>query len=54
MINVEADDLKLYLGDDYIINENIKIMQPTVREIAEFGEKEFFSVVHTVTAIPSD
>lgn len=54
MVNLEVDDLQLYIGDDYIINDKIKVLQPTIRKIAEFGEKDFFSVVHTITAIPSD
>lgn len=54
MINLDVDDLKLYIGDDYVINDQIKVLQPTIKEIAEFGERDFFSVVHTVTAIPSD
>ena len=54
MINLDVDDLKLYIGDDYVINDQITIFQPTIRQIAEFGEREFFSVVHTITAIPSD
>ena len=54
MINLEVDDLKLYIGDDYVINDSIKVLQPTIRQIAEFGERDFFSVVHTITAIPSD
>lgn len=54
MINLDADELQLYIGDDYVINDKIRVLQPTIRQIAEFGEKEFFSVVHTVTAIPSD
>jgi hypothetical protein len=54
MINLDVDDLKLYIGDDFIINNNIRVLQPTIREIAEFGERDFFSVVHTITAIPSD
>ena len=54
MINLDVDDLKLYIGDDFVINENIKVLQPNIKQIAEFGEKEFFSVVHTITAIPSD
>lgn len=54
MINLDVDDLKLYLGDPYVINDNITILQPTIKQIAEFGEKDFFSVVHTITAIPSD
>lgn len=54
MISLDADELQLYIGDDYIINDHIRVLQPTIRQIAEFGEKDFFSVVHTVTAIPSD
>lgn len=54
MINLDIDELQLYIGDDYIINDNIKILQPTIRDIADFGEKNFFSMVHTITAIPSD
>ena len=54
MINLDVDDLKLYIGDDFVINDNIKVCQPTIRDIAEFGERDFFSVVHTITAIPSD
>lgn len=54
MINIDVDDLKLYIGDDYIINDKIRILQPKIKNIAEFGEKEFFSVLHTITAIPSD
>ena len=54
MIGVEVDDLKLYIGDDFVINENIKVLQPTIGDIAKFGERDFFSVVHTITAIPSD
>ena len=54
MINLDVDDLKLYIGDDYVINDKIKILQPTIKQIADFGERDFFSVVHTVTAIPSD
>lgn len=53
-ISLDVDDLKLYLGDPYVINDNITILQPTIKQIAEFGERDFFSVVHTITAIPSD
>ena len=54
MIDLDVDDLKLYIGDDYVINDNIKVLQPTIKQIAEFGERDFFSMVHTITAIPSD
>ena len=50
----DVDQLQLYFGDDYIINDKIKIKQPTIGEIVDFGEAQYFSVVHTLTAIPSD
>lgn len=53
MINLEVDELMLYFGDDYIINDKIKIHQPLVGEIVNC-EKEYFSMVHSITAIPSD
>ena len=54
MINMDVDELQLYFGDDYVINDNIHIHQPTIGEIIAYGERDYFSVVHTITAIPSD
>lgn len=53
MIDLEISDLELYFGDDYVINENIKIHQPLVGELITC-ERNYFSMVHTLTAIPSD
>jgi len=50
----EIDSLGLYMGDPYVINEYITITQPTIGQIAEYGEKKYYSMVHTLTAIPSD
>lgn len=50
----EVDQLQLYFGDDYVINDKLKIKQPTIGEIVDFGEARYFSVVHTLCAIPSD
>ncbi len=36
----DFDELQLFFGYDYIVNQYIKIKQPTVREIVEFGERE--------------
>lgn len=49
-----VDKLSLYRGNDYKINNNITIHQPTLGEICEFGEERYYSVIHTLTAIPSD
>lgn len=53
MIDLEVDELLLYFGDDYVINDNIRIHQPLVGEIVNC-ERDYFSVIHTLTAIPSD
>ena len=54
MINLDVDSLQLYFGDDYIINDYIVIHQPTIGEVVKYGEAKYFSMVHTLTAIPSD
>lgn len=53
MIDLEVDELLLYFGDDYVINDSIQIHQPLVGEIVNC-ERDYFSVIHTLTAIPSD
>ena len=54
MIDLEADSLFLYFGDDYIINDKIKVSQPTIGMVADYGEAQYFGVVHQLCAIPSD
>jgi len=54
MINLDVDALFLYFGDDYVINDKIKLTQPTIGQIVDYGEAQYFSMVHTLTAIPSD
>lgn len=51
---LEVDKLRLYFGDDIVINDNIKLSQPTIGEIVEFGEKHFYYVLSLLTCIPSD
>lgn len=50
----EIDQLQLYFGDPYVINDKIIIKQPNIGQIMEYGEKKYYSMVHTITAIPSD
>lgn len=54
MISLEADDLLLYFGDDYVINDQIRISQPTIGSLIAYGEASYFSMVYTIVAIPSD
>lgn len=50
----EIDELQLYFGDDYVINDYISLKQPTIDQIVKYGERKYFSMIHTLTAIPSD
>lgn len=50
----EFDELQLYMGNDIEITPKITVTQPTIRQIAEFGERRYFSAVHTLTAVGAD
>jgi hypothetical protein len=54
MNNFDVDALQLYFGDDNVINHKIKIHQPTLGELIDYGEADYFSAVYTLCAIPSD
>ena len=51
---INVDPLKLYFGEPFVVNQYITIFQPTIGDIIEYGEKEYYSMVQTLTAIPSD
>lgn len=50
----ENDALQIYRGGDIIITDHIKLHQPTLGEVANFGEKEYFSLISIFTATPFD
>lgn len=54
MTNFDVDSLFLYFGDDYVVNDQIKLSQPTIGQVVNYGEAQYFSMIHTLTAIPSD
>lgn len=49
-----VDPIKLYFGDDYRLTDAITIRQPTLGDVIDIGEEQYFSVVQMLTAIPSD
>lgn len=49
-----TDSLRVFRGRDYVINDRLRISQPTIGRIEEYGEKEYFSVVRNLTASPAD
>ena len=48
------NELKVYFGDDYVINNAITIKHPKIGDIVELNEQDYFSTVYTLAAIPSD
>lgn len=56
-MNVEGeinDELKIYRGSDYKIKDGIVIHQPTLGEICDYGERQYFGMVHNIVATPND
>ena len=52
MINI--DELQVYRGKDFVVNDYLTIEQKTLDEICDFGEKEYFGYVSTFCSTPSD
>ena len=51
---LEMDELSLYFGEPYKVNDYITITLPKVVDVVRYGEREYYSMVQTITAIPSD
>lgn len=48
----DNDELKIYRGEDFVISKYIKIHQPTLGEICDFGEKDYYSMIYNFVATP--
>jgi hypothetical protein len=48
------DKLQLLRGQDYVITKYLRIHQPTLDEIFHYGEHDYYAMVSTLSAIPSD
>lgn len=48
------DELTLYRGNDFPINEYITVHQPTLNEICQYGEKEYYNMVYTLCSVGAD
>lgn len=46
------DELKIYRGLDHIISEHITIHHPTLGEICDYGERDYYSMVYQLCATP--
>ncbi|MCD7996368.1 MAG: hypothetical protein LUH21_03945 [Clostridiales bacterium] len=48
------DDLPIYRGNDFIVNDKITIHQCTLDEICTYGEYNYFALINTLTAVGAD
>lgn len=48
------DLLKVYSPGEYQLNSKITLHHPTLKEIADYGEKEYFTLVRTICSTPAD
>lgn len=50
---IQVDELKLYFGEDIKIADGVVLKSPTIGEITDYGESNYFSMVQTICASPS-
>ena len=50
----DIDELKIYRGNDIRITDKIVVVQPTIEQIMEFGEKRYFQSVYSLTGVGAD
>lgn len=53
MEGFQVDELKLYMSEDIKIANGIVLKCPKIKDIAEYGESAYFSMVQTICATPS-
>lgn len=51
-IAMPNDELKVYRGEDFIVSKYITIHQPTLNEICNYGEQNYYSMIYQLTATP--
>ena len=50
MDGFQVDELKLYMSEDIKIANGIVLKCPKIRDVAEYGESAYFSMVQTLCA----
>lgn len=54
ILNDSNMELLAFRGNDYKISDKISIHQPSLEEICEYGEKEYYSMVYMLCAVGAD
>lgn len=49
---MDNDELKIYRGENFVISKHIIIHQPSLSEICDYGEREYYSMIYQMTATP--
>lgn len=49
----QVEELKLYMSEDIKIANGIVLKCPKIKDVAEYGESAYFSMVNTICATPS-
>lgn len=49
---LKNDELKIYRGEDFIVSKYIHLHQPTLGEICDYSEQEYYSMIYNLTATP--
>lgn len=52
MYSLQNDELKIYRGEDFIVSKYIKLHQPSLSEICDYGERDYYSMIYRLTATP--
>ena len=50
--SLQNDELKIYRGEDFVISEHVIIHQPTLGEICDYGERDYYSMISQLCATP--
>lgn len=53
MEGFQVDELKLYMSEDIKIAHGIVLKCPKIKDVAEYGESEYFAMAQTLCATPS-
>ena len=53
MEGFQVDELKLYMSEDIKIANGIVLKCPKIKDIAEYGESEYFAMANTLCSTPS-
>ena len=53
MEGFQVEELKLYMSEDIKIANGIVLKCPKIKDVAEYGERAYFSMINTLCATPS-